>query len=214
MNGPNHNVASSPEGYLRPTSHPTHFGKILLLTEQTLRTLTVVIRTEPNAYHRPGRAGPSQPTPREPPTAAPSAYRHLLRVFQHGRASSRAPRCARTRLRVCACAHARSPLAARPVRLGVKPDSVLDNTARLPFSLREFALPMRDWPLTFTPLIEHIASMDYCNGFVLLSPSPMREHRHLKERWLAGARKSLEDISVQGWWCAFRVGPVGSTNAP
>ena len=165
--------------YLRPTSHPTHFGKILLLTEQTLRTLTIVIRTEPNAYHRPGRAGPSQPTPREPPTAAPSAHRHLLRVFQHGRASSRAPRCARTRLRVCACAHARSPLAARPVRLGVKPDSVLDNTARIPFSLREFALPMRDWPLTFTPkfvLIERIASMDYCDGFVLLWPSPMREY--------------------------------------
>ena len=92
-----------------------------------------------------------------------------------------------------ACAHARSPLAARPVRLGVKPDSVLDNTARLPFSLREFALPMRSWPLTFTPLIER---MDYCDGYVLLSPSPMREHRHLKEGRLAGARESLEDISM------------------
>ena len=73
---------------------------------------------------------------------------------------------------------------------------MLDNTARIPFSLSKFALPVRDWPLTFIQLIERIASMDYCDGFVLLSPSPMREHRHLKEGWLAGARKSLEDISA------------------
>jgi len=80
----------------------------------------------------------------------------------------------------------------------VVPESVLDGIARLPFSVREFALQVRDWPLTFTPeltLIERMASMDYGDGFVLLPPAPRREYRHWKEGWLARtARGSLEEV--------------------
>jgi hypothetical protein len=78
------------------------------------------------------------------------------------------------------------------------PEDVLDGTARLPFSVREFALQVRDWELTFIPelaLIEVMASMDYGDGFVLLPPPPRRENRHWKDGWLARvATRSLEDI--------------------
>ncbi|KAH9057402.1 hypothetical protein EDB87DRAFT_1631763 [Lactarius vividus] len=70
----------------------------------------------------------------------------------------------------------------------VVPEDVLDSTARLPFSVREFALQVRDWPMTFIPelaLIEVMASMDYGDGFVLLPPAPKREYWHWKEEWLA-----------------------------
>ena len=78
------------------------------------------------------------------------------------------------------------------------PEDVLDATARLPFSVREFALQVRDWQLTFVPelaLIEVMASMDYGDGFVLLPPTPRREYRHWKEGWLARvATRSLEEV--------------------
>jgi len=78
------------------------------------------------------------------------------------------------------------------------PEDVLDDTARLPFGVREFALQVRDWPLTFVPelaLIEVMASMEYGDGFVLLPPAPRREDRHWKEGWLARvATRSLEEI--------------------
>ena len=67
-------------------------------------------------------------------------------------------------------------------------ESVLDNIALLPFSVREFTLQVRNRQLTFVPelvLIEVMASMDYSDGFVLLPPTPRREYRHWKEGWLA-----------------------------
>ncbi|KAI9437419.1 hypothetical protein BJY52DRAFT_601684 [Lactarius psammicola] len=80
----------------------------------------------------------------------------------------------------------------------VASEDVLDNTARLPFSVREFTLQVRDWPLTFVPelaLIEVMASMDYGDGFVLLPATPGPAYRHWKEVWLARvAKRSLEEI--------------------
>ena len=76
------------------------------------------------------------------------------------------------------------------------PEDVLDDTARLPFSVREFALQVRK--LAFVPelaLIKVMADMDYGDGFVLLPPTPGREYRHWKEEWLAQvATRSLEEI--------------------
>ncbi|KAH9054071.1 hypothetical protein EDB83DRAFT_2394208 [Lactarius deliciosus] len=78
----------------------------------------------------------------------------------------------------------------------VIPEDVIDSTARLPFSVREFALQVRDWPMTFVPelaLVEVMASMDYGDGFVLLPPG--RESRPWKKEWLARvADRSLEDV--------------------
>ena len=241
MNGPNHDVASSPQSEIFNHVSSDLFSQILLLTAPTLRTLTVVIRTEPIsglletiAYttmpnladltlsFNPTRIfvplDNNHPSPRNPPRACLPRLRRLHidtgHVFSNTVApavaliAAHAPRL--TTLHItdvllmpgCASVLARM-LGRLPLRGAygwVMPDDVLDNTARLPFSVREFALQVRDWPMTFTPelaLIERMASMDYGDGFVLLPPTPMREHRHWKEVWLAAAaRKSLLDDDV------------------
>lgn len=211
------------------------FRQILLLTAQTLRTLTVVIRTElisgileciahtsmPNltdltlSFNPTRIVVPLEPAPRNPPLANLPRLRHLhidtCHVFSNTVApavallTAHAPRLATLHVTdVMLMPGCASVLARMLGRLPLRdrydwaiPDGVLDNTARLPFSLREFALQVRDWSLTFTPelaLIERMASMDYSDGFVLLPPTPVREYRYWKEGWLASARKSLEDI--------------------
>ena len=211
------------------------FRQILLLTAQTLRTLTVVIRTElisgileciaytamPNltdltlSFNPTRIVVPLEPAPRNPPRANLPLLRHLhidtCHVFSNTVApavallAAHAPRLATLHVTdvmlMPGCASVLARMLGRlPLRDPydwVLPDDVLDSIVRLPFSLREFALQVRDWPLTFTPeltLIERMASMDYGDGFVLLPPTPMREYRHWKEGWLAGAKKSLEDI--------------------
>jgi len=216
-----------------------HVSQILLLAAPTLRTLTIVISTEPisrvlesiahttmpnltdlTLRFNPTRivvpAAPhSNPAPRAAAARLPQ-LRHLhidtCHVFSNTVApaialiAAHAPRL--TTLHItdvllmpgCASVLARM-LGRLPLSDAygwVMPDDVLDSTARLPFSVREFALQVRDWPMTFTPelaLIERMASMDYGDGFVLLPPTPMREYRYWKEEWLAAAtRKSLDDV--------------------
>jgi hypothetical protein len=207
----------------------------LLLTAQTLRTLTVVIRTElispileciahtalPNltdltlSFNPTRILVPLEPAPRNPPRANLPRLRHLhidtCHVFSNTVAPAVALLTAHAPCLVtlhvtdvmlmpgCASVLARmlGRLPLRHPHNWVMPDGVLDNTTRLPFSLREFAFQVRDWPLMFTPelaLIERMANMEYGDGFVLLPPTPMRDYRYWKEGWLAGARKSLENI--------------------
>lgn len=225
-------IPDSSEIYTYISSDP--FWQILLLAAQTLRTLTVVFRTEiisgipeciahtamPNltdltlSFNPTRILVPLEPTPRKPPRANLPRLRHLqidtCNVFSNTVApavallAAHAPCLATLRVTdvmlmpgcasVLACMLGRLPL--RDPYHWVMPDGVLDDTTRLPFSLREFALQVRDSPRTFTPelaLIERMASMDYGDGFVLLPPTPMRDYRYWKEGWLAGARKSLED---------------------
>ena len=114
--GPNHNVASSSERYLRLHLIPP-FRQILLLTAQTLRTLTVVVRTElisgileyiaytamPNLtdltliFNSTRIAVLLEPAPSNTSRANLRRLRHLhidtCHMFSSSRASSRAPRC-------------------------------------------------------------------------------------------------------------------------
>ena len=211
------------------------FSQLLLLVAPTLRTLTVVIRTElisgilecitqtalPVLTDLTLSFNPTRivvhldPIPRNSPRANLPRLRHLhidtCHVFSNTVAPAvalitpHAPRLSTLHvtdvLLMPGCASVLARMLGRlPLRDPngwIMPDGVLDNIARLPFSVREFALQVRDWPLTFTPelrIIECMASMDYGDGFVLLPPTPMREYRHWKEGWLTAARRSLEDI--------------------
>jgi len=205
---------------------------ILLLTAQTLRTLTVVMRVElisgllecitrtamPHlteltlSFNTTRIVVPPDPGPRTRANLPRLRHLHIdaFNAFSSTAApavahiTTHAPRLATIHvtdaLLIPGCASVLARMLGRlPLRDAygwAMPDDVLDNTARLPFSVREFALQVRDWPLKFTPeitLIERMASMDYGDGFVLLPPTPIREYQHWKEGWLAAARRSLEN---------------------
>ncbi|KAH9014287.1 hypothetical protein EDB84DRAFT_1568253 [Lactarius hengduanensis] len=159
-------------------------------------------------------AVPLDPASRDPPNANLPRLRHLHIDTCHVLSSTVAPTVAlitahAPRLATlhvsdvllmpgCAAVLARM-LGRLPLRDSygwVVPEDVIDSTARLPFSVREFALQVRDWPMTFVPelaLVEVMASMDYGDGFVLLPPG--RESRPWKKEWLARvADRSLEDV--------------------